>query len=131
MPEDKQKETKTLAGKKVLIIEDEKPLAHALQLKFKNQGYDVILAEDGQQGLDLAKKGKYDAILLDLIMPNMDGFTFLEELGSKAKKTPILVLSNLSQAEDKGRAESMGVVGYFVKSNTPIAKIISSVQSTL
>ena len=119
------------ASQKILIIEDEKPLAHALQLKFKNQGYDVTLSEDGEQGLDIAKNGKFDAILLDLIMPNMDGFTFLEQLDSKSKKTPIIVLSNLSQAEDKSRAEQMGVAGYFVKSNTPIAQIISTVRSVL
>lgn len=130
MAEEKPKATNG-AGKKILIIEDEKPLAHALQLKFKNQGYEVTLAEDGQKGLEIAKGGKFSAILLDLIMPNMDGFTFLEQLGDKSKKTPIIVLSNLSQSEDKGRAESMGVIGYFVKSNTPIAKIISSVQSAI
>ena len=89
----------------------------------------MLLAEDGQKGLEAARSGKFALILLDLIMPHMDGFTFLEEFGKK--KTPIIVLSNLSQEEDKARAEQMGVVEYFVKSNTPIAKIITAAKSHL
>ena len=121
--------TKPKAGKKILIVEDEKPLAHALQLKFTNEGYDVTLAEDGQVGLSSARSQKFDLILLDLIMPHMDGFSFLEEMGKK--KVPIIVLSNLSQGEDRTRAESLGAAGYYVKSNTPIIKIITAAKSVL
>ncbi|MCA9370971.1 MAG: response regulator, partial [Candidatus Peregrinibacteria bacterium] len=61
-------------GKKVLIVEDERPLAHALELKFSHEGYAVTIATDGAEALKQANSGTYDTILLDLIMPNMDGF---------------------------------------------------------
>jgi CheY-like chemotaxis protein len=67
-------------------------------------------------------------ILLDLIMPQIDGFTFMEQL---KKKSPIIILSNLGQEEDKERAKQLGAVDYFVKSNTPIVEIIKKVQSSI
>ncbi len=109
-------------------MEDERPLAHALELKFSHDGYDVTIATDGQEALKVANSTKFDAILLDLIMPNMDGFTFLEQL---KKKTPVIILSNLGQDEDKERAKALGAKDYFVKSNTPITQIIKAVQAFL
>ncbi|MDA0376677.1 MAG: response regulator [bacterium] len=115
-------------GKKILIVEDEHPLAHALELKFTHEGYDVTIAVDGAEGLKVANATKFDMILLDLIMPQIDGFTFMEKL---KKKAPIIILSNLGQEEDKERAKQLGAVGYFVKSNTPIVEIIKSVKATI
>ena len=131
MSETQIKSSKALNGKKILVVEDELPLAHALKLKFSLYGFEVDTATNGKEGLEMALNNKYDAILLDLIMPHMDGFTFLEELKSKKVKTPILVLSNLGQAEDKERAKQLGAVNYYVKSNTPIAEIITAVHSQL
>ena len=126
---EKAKETsKKSAGKTVLIVEDERPLAHALELKFSHEGYTVKIATDGKEALQEANTKKYDAILLDLIMPNMDGFTFMEQL---KQKTPIIILSNLGQDEDKERAKKLGAVEYFVKSNTPITEIIKTVKSVV
>lgn len=65
-------------------------------------------------------------ILLDLIMPHMDGFAFMEQL---KKKSPVIVLSNLGQDEDKERAKKLGAKDYFVKSNTPITEIIKKVKA--
>jgi len=118
----------TKKGKKILIVEDEHPLAHALELKFTHEGYDVTIAVDGAEGLKVANATKFDMILLDLIMPQMDGFTFMEKL---KKKAPIIILSNLGQEEDKERAETLGAVDYFVKSNTPIVEIIKKVKETI
>ncbi len=114
------------SGKKVLIVEDERPLAHALELKFSHEGYEVILATDGKEALELANQTTYSVILLDLIMPNLDGFAFMEQM---KKKSPVIVLSNLGQEEDKARAKDLGAIGYFVKSNTPISEIIKTVKS--
>ncbi len=61
-------------GKRLLIVEDEKPLAHALELKFAHEGYETKLVEDGKQALEAIAEFKPNGILLDLIMPNMDGF---------------------------------------------------------
>lgn len=115
-------------GKRILIVEDEHPLAHALELKFSHEGYDVTLAVDGAEGLKIANASKFDMILLDLIMPQIDGFTFMEQL---KKKSPIIILSNLGQEEDRERAEKLGAVDYFVKSNTPIVEIIKKVKATI
>lgn len=126
--EKKESPSPKKAGKKVLIVEDERPLSHALELKFSHEGYDVVIATDGAEALKIANTTKFSAILLDLIMPNMDGFTFMEQL---KKKSPIIVLSNLGQDEDKARAKELGAIGYFVKSNTPITEIIKTVKSTI
>ncbi|MAE68588.1 response regulator [bacterium] len=128
---DTKKETKKAPAKKskkILIVEDERPLAHALELKFSHEGYDVTIATDGAEGLKMANATKYNMILLDLIMPQMDGFTFMEQL---KKKSPIIILSNLGQEEDKERAKKLGAIEYFVKSNTPITEIIKKVKSSI
>ena len=118
-------------GKHILIVEDEHPLAHALELKFRHEGFDTAIASDGDEALAEAIKGGYDIILLDLIMPRMDGFTFLQEMKAKGVRTPVIILSNLGQDEDKSRAKELGAVGYFVKSNTPIMEIVKQVQTVL
>lgn len=117
--------------KRILIVEDERPLAHALELKFHHEGFDTHICLDGEEALKEATEGKYDVILLDLIMPRMDGFTFLQEMKNRGVKTPTVILSNLGQDEDKTRAKDLGAVGYYVKSNTPIMEIIKQVQSLL
>jgi len=117
--------------KRILIVEDERPLAHALELKFRHEGFDTHICLDGEDALKEMSEGKYNVILLDLIMPRMDGFTFLQEMKNRGVKTPTVVLSNLGQDEDKTRAKALGAVGYFVKSNTPIMEIIKQVQSLL
>jgi DNA-binding response OmpR family regulator len=116
------------SAKHVLIIEDEHPLSHALELKFTHEGFICTVANNGAEGLKEASTGKYDVILLDLIMPEMDGFTFLEQL---KKKTPVIVLSNLGQTEDRDRAKALGAKNYLVKSNTPISEIVKIVKASL
>lgn len=117
--------------KRILIVEDERPLAHALELKFQHEGFDTHICSDGEDALKEMTEGKYNVILLDLIMPRMDGFTFLQEMKNRGVKTPTVVLSNLGQDEDKTRAKALGAVGYYVKSNTPIMEIIKQVESLL
>lgn len=118
-------------AKKILIIEDERPLAHALELKMSHEGYETKVAATGEEGLKEAATGKYDLILLDLILPGMDGFTILKELKNKKTKTVVLVLSNLGQDEDKKRAMEYGVKEYLVKSNVPLADIVKVVRAAL
>ncbi len=123
---------KSAAGKKkILIVEDEKPLAHALELKMTHEGYETTVASTGKAGLEAASTGKYDLILLDLILPEVDGFTILEALKNKKLKPVIIVLSNLGQDEDRKKAESFGVKNYLVKSNVPLADIVKVVKSSI
>jgi len=118
-------------AKHILIVEDERPLAHALELKMTHEGYDTHVASTGEEGLKEAATGKYDLILLDLILPGMDGFTILKELKNKKAKTVVLVLSNLGQDEDRKRALDYGVKDYLVKSNVPLADIVKVVKAAL
>ena len=117
--------------KKILIVEDERPLSHALELKMTHEGYEVQTALSGAEGLRESLTGKYDLILLDLIMPEIDGFGVLQSLKDKGITAPVIVLSNLGQEEDKVRAKSLGAIDYFVKANTPILEIVKKVKSVL
>ena len=119
------------SGKKILIVEDERPLAHALELKFSHEGFETKTCGDGQEGLTEALSGQYAVVLLDLIMPQLDGFGFLEKMNADGIKTPVIVLSNLGQDEDKKKATELGAIDYFVKSNTPIIKIVERVRSAI
>jgi DNA-binding response OmpR family regulator len=123
------KEPSGKGKKRILIVEDERPLAHALELKMTHEGYDVCVKLTGAEGLQEALAGKYHLMLLDLIMPEMDGFAVLEALRQKGNKMPVIVLSNLGQDEDKQKALALGATDYFVKANTPILEIVTKVKS--
>lgn len=116
------------AVKKVLVMEDEKPLAHALELKLTKEGHDVTVVNDGQHGLDLLLRSSFDIVLLDLMMPVLNGFQVLEKLRSAGKKPAVIVLSNLTQPEDESRVLELGARKFMVKSDTPLADIIHEVN---
>lgn len=118
---------------KVLIIEDEKMLAEMYATKFGMDGYETIKAFDGSEGLAKAKETKPDVILLDIIMPKLDGFAVLKELRKDEdfKNTPILLLTNLGQDDDIKKGKSLGADDYFVKSNHTPADVALKVKSML
>lgn len=118
-------------NKKILIIEDEKSIANILQLKLKEEGFDISVANDGYEALDMMKEGGYDLYLLDIIMPEIDGFEVLEELHKRGDKTPVIVSSNLTQEKDKARAKSLGVHSYVDKSDTGIWQVIDQIKAFL
>lgn len=117
--------------KRILIVEDERPLAHALELKLGHEGYETVVALSGAEGLEKARNESFDCILLDLIMPEVDGFSFLQDYRKKNANTPVIILSNLGQEEDKAKAKTLGATDYFVKANTPILQIVNRVKSSL
>lgn len=122
--------TPTAGKHRILIVEDEKPLSHALQLKLTHEGYDTVVASTGSEGLKQVQQGGFDMILLDLILPEIDGFAILQAMHGTST-TPVVVLSNLGQDEDRKRAKELGAKEYLVKSNTPLAEIVKLVKSTL
>ena len=115
--------------KSVLIVEDERPLAHALELKLQHEGFTVSVATNGREGLDLIEAQPFDVVLLDLIMPEMDGFQMLEKLRSRSNPPIVFVLSNLSQHEDEERVLALGARKFFIKSDTPLTTIVEAVRS--
>lgn len=117
--------------KKILIGEDDKPIAKALELKLKNSGFNVQLANNGKQVLEKMKKEKFNLIFLDLVMPEMDGFEVLSVLKKRKNKVPVVVLSNLSQKEDKEKVEELGAKDFFVKSNIQLSKIVEEAKKIL
>ncbi|MBI1872000.1 response regulator [Candidatus Collierbacteria bacterium] len=114
--------------KRILIVDDEKPLVRALELKFTNAGFKVMIAMDGDEALEILGKETFDIVLLDLVMPKKDGFEVLTELKAKGKKVPVIVLSNLSQDEDIKRAKELGAIDYLVKPETSIFELVSKVK---
>lgn len=114
--------------KRVLIVEDEKPLSHALDLKLQHEGFITSVATNGEDCLKLIEEGEFDVVLLDLMMPVLDGFQVLERLQQKEKRPAVFVLSNLSQAEDEQRVLALGARKYFIKSDTPLGVIVEEVK---
>lgn len=115
-------------SRKILIIEDERPLARALELKLRRLGFDITTVLDGEEALVAICKNNFDLILLDIILPNVDGFRILEELKKRKNKCPVFVVSNLCQEEDILRARNLGAKEYFVKADAPLVEIILCVK---
>lgn len=118
---------------KLLLIEDDKMLSEMYVTKFSKEGFKIMKAEDGAVGLEMAKKEKPDLILLDIIMPKLDGFAVLKELKKDpgTANTHILILTNLGQSEDVDKGKKLGADDYFVKANHTPAEIVEKVKYLL
>ena len=114
--------------KTVLVVEDEKPLSHALELKLQHEGFTVTVASNGREALELLNNQHFDVALLDLIMPEVDGFQVLEQLQKKSDPPVAFVLSNLSQSEDEQRVLALGARRFFIKSDTSLTTIVDEVK---
>ena len=119
--------------KKILFIEDEDALQKAVKFILENNGYDFLSALDGEIGVVLAKTEKPDLILLDLILPKINGFEVLESLLSdeSTKNIPVIVLTNLEGSADVEKALSLGAKTYLVKSNYSLGDILEKVKRVL
>ena len=117
-------------SKKILLIEDEQHLAEMYKIKFEHEGYKVIIAQNGEQGIEAAINEQPDLILLDLVMPKMDGYDVLTKLRSdnKTKKIKTYILSNLGQDEEIDRGFKNGANGYFIKSSLTPAQLVQKVK---
>jgi len=116
---------------KVLVAEDEATMARALEIKLKKNGIDVVVAQDGLQAMSELEKGGYALVLLDIMMPQMDGWSVLGAIRDKKIAVKVIIASNLSQEEDRKKAMSMGAVDYIVKSEMSLADIIEKVKGLL
>jgi DNA-binding response OmpR family regulator len=118
---------------KVLIVEDDKFLSSAYRLKFTKAGYEVMLAMDGSEGMNVLSTFTPDIILLDLVMPVKDGFTMLGELKANEayKNIPVIITSNLSQKEDIDKAKGMGALDFIIKSDISLDDLVTKVQKIL
>ena len=121
------------ANKKILIVEDEPSLRAALRDKLSREGFNCLEAKDGQEGLGIALREHPDLILLDIIMPVMDGMTMLYELRKNpwGNSVPVILLTNLSEAERVSESLRQGVYDYLVKSDWTLEDIVKKVKEKL
>lgn len=117
----------------VLIVEDDNTLADMYKQKFELEGFNIALASDGDSGISKAKECQPNIILLDVIMPKMDGFTTLAAIKADAaiKNIPVILLTNLGQEEDMSKGSKMGAVGYLIKANLTPAEVVNKVKEVL
>lgn len=113
----------------LLLAEDEDFLARSYKNRFTLEGFDVHVACDGKEAIEMIASLKPDIVLLDLIMPKMNGFEVLEHVKQQdeTKDIPVIVTSNLGQDSDIEKAKNLGAIDYIVKSNTSMKDLISKV----
>lgn len=118
---------------KVLVVDDDEFLSNIYVISLRRYGFGVSVARNGEEGLAAARKDKPDIILLDLMMPKMDGFETLENLKSDdgLKDIPVLVLSSLGQKEDTSRAMDLGAADYLRKTETLPNECLRKVYAAL
>lgn len=119
---------------KILLIEDDKDTQDVYIEVLTDAGYTVDLAPDGAVGLKKASDGGYDLILLDLMMPNVDGLQYLEQIKQKPPKVrngPTIVLTNVSQDSVVQKALDLGAAAYFIKASLNPEQLLKEVRSFL
>ena len=120
-------------AKKILVVEDDKFLRELIAQKIMKEGYDVIEAVDGEKGAESIRKEKPDLVLLDLILPGIDGFEVLAKMKSdpSTSEIPVIILSNLGQKDDIEKGLEMGANDYMIKAHFTPAEIIEKVRSVI
>lgn len=123
----------TNSAKKILIIEDDKFLRQLIVQKILQEGYNILEAVDGEEGLKKIKEEKPDLILLDLILPGIDGFEVLSQMRKEdfLSQIPVIILSNLGQKEDVERGLNLGAIDYLIKAHFTPGEIIEKVKNAL
>lgn len=118
---------------KILIIEDDPFISKMYRLKLSLEGYTVVVAENGREGVDRVKEFMPDVILLDILMPELDGFEVLKIIksDSETKKIPVLIMSNLGQEDHIQKGMSLGATGYIVKSQYTPTKVVEKIKSLI
>ena len=118
---------------KILFVDDDNFLRKVYKAELEDHGHEVILAADGEEGLSKAREFDPDLIILDMIMPEKNGFEVLTELQEDpgTKNIPVVILSNLGQKDDIKKGLDLGAVDYLVKDNTTLAIIVDKVSEYL
>lgn len=124
---------KVFTMSKILIVEDNQVLVKMYKIKLDLEGFQVETASEGQEGLEKLNDFSPDLILLDLAMPGMDGFEFLEELrkNEKLKEITVIIFSNLGQESDIKRAKELGAKDYLIKVNLTPRQVVEKIRQYL
>lgn len=122
-------------AKKILIVEDEKILANLLEKKLKKEGYEVSVVYDGEEGLKSMKEERPDLVLLDIIMPKVDGFGVMEEMNRhpelSLEKIPVIIISNSGQPVEIDKALNLGVRDYLIKTQFDPKEVVDKVKKQI
>ena len=118
---------------KILIVEDDKFLRDLISQKLLREGFDVATAVDGEDGINKVKEEKPDLVLLDLILPGIDGFEVLGKIreDSAFADLPVIILSNLGQKEDIEKGIQLGAVDYLIKAHFTPQEVIDKIKGAL
>ena len=119
--------------KKILIVEDDEFLRSLNAKRLEGEGFEVLIAVDGNEALTKLTEIKPDLIFLDLLLPNVDGFEVLTKIkqDETTKNIPVIVFSNLGQAEDIEKAKKLGADDFMVTANFTLDDVISKIKETL
>jgi len=119
--------------KKILLVEDEKVIIELLEKKLKKEGYEVILARDGEEGLAKMREEKPDLILLDIVMPKKNGFEVLEGMmdDKRVNGTPVVIISNSGQPVELKRAKELGVRDWLIKTEFDPQEVLDKVEKNI
>ncbi len=118
---------------KILVVEDDKFLREMISRKLDKEGYEVVQAVDGEMGEKKVKEEKPDIVLLDLILPGMDGFDVLERIkkDEEISHIPVVILSNLGQKSEVERGLNLGAVDFLIKAHFTPAEIIKKIREII
>jgi CheY-like chemotaxis protein len=126
-------EANSTASKTVLLVDDDSFITVAYKDGLENAGLNVIVAGNGEVALNILQSTKPDLVLMDLIMPKMNGFELLQAMkeNEALNDIPVIVLTNLSQDSDEAEARAYGIVDFLVKTNVSLNDVVLRVQQQL
>lgn len=119
--------------KRILLVEDEPLLGNLLTQRLEKEGFEMVLAHDGEEALAKLRESRPDLVLLDIILPKISGFELLETLQAdpQFEKAPVIIISNLGQESDVARGTALGAIQYFVKAKVSIEELVEHVKTFL
>ena|SRR3989338_3148002 len=119
--------------KLIMLVEDDEFLAELYATKLKLENYEVALATDGEKGLKMIKEKKPDLILLDIILPKMDGFEILKAIKNEKelKDIPVILLTNLSQKDEVKKGLDLGANDYLIKAHFMPSEVVKKIKQTI
>ncbi len=119
--------------KKILIVEDEEIILNLLQKKLADEGYEISIAKDGEEGLKTMRSQKPDLILLDIVMPKMGGFEVMTEMqkDKELANIPVIVVSNSGQPVEIDKAQELGAKDWLIKTEFDPQEVVEKVKKQL
>ncbi|MFH1366749.1 MAG: response regulator [Patescibacteria group bacterium] len=119
--------------KKILIIEDEAAILYSLKARLTVEGINTLTASSAEEGFEILKKEKPDVILLDIILPQMDGLSFMKQLKNDKsyQDIPIIIMSNLNKKDKIEKSLKLGAKDYIVKSEFNLESLINKIKDVI